>query len=304
MNLFDLHCDTLYRTFTENKSIITNDCEISVQRADIFDNWIECMAVWIPDEIRGKAAEKLVENCYNHLQKEIAESEGSVAQTDCIGDIKTKKNIILTIEGGAALNGKLENISKYRRMGVRAMTLTWNGGCEIGGGADVKTSSGLTDFGRAVIPEMEKQGIVVDVSHASDKLFYDVAEIAKRPFVATHSNSRAVCAHRRNLTDEQFEIIIKSGGIVGLNFHKYFLSEDSQSLCDIIKHAEHFLSIGGENALSIGSDFDGGELPDDMKSISDIEKVRDEFLRLNYNEELVNKIFYENAHNFFQNFDN
>lgn len=304
MNLFDLHCDTLYRTFTENKSIITNDCEISVQRADIFDNWIECMAVWIPDEVRGKAAEKLVENCYNHLQKEIAESEGSVAQTDCIGDIKTKKNIILTIEGGAALNGKLENISKYRRMGVRAMTLTWNGRCEIGGGANVETSSGLTDFGRAVIPEMEKQGIVVDVSHASDKLFYDVAEIAKRPFVATHSNSRAVCAHRRNLTDEQFEIIIKSGGIVGLNFHKYFLSEDNQSVCDIIKHAEHFLSIGGEDALSIGSDFDGGELPDDMKSISDIEKVRDEFLRLNYNEELVNKIFYENAHNFFQNFDN
>ncbi len=307
MQLFDLHCDTLYKAYTQGKSIIHNDFELSIDRGRKLDKWIQCMAVWIPDSIRGEAAEKLIENCCALLKSELEKcaSQGiEIERIDTVLDLRTKLNIILTIEGGAALNGKLENIQKYRSLGVRAMTLTWNGHCEIGDGALTENPKGLTDFGSAAVKEMERCSIAVDVSHASDKLFYDVAQITQRPFIATHSNSRAVCSHKRNLTDEQFEIIKNRGGIVGVNFHKYFLSEKNQSVDDIIRHTEHFLSLGGENTVAVGTDFDGGELPDDLKGIEDMHKIYERFARLNYSDDLIKKIFFKNAFNFYQTFDN
>ncbi len=307
MRLFDLHCDTLYRAFTEKGSIISNDFEISLEKGNDFDRWIECMAVWIPDNVRGESAERLVENCYRLLLNELKickKENRSVGKTETMSDIVSKANIMLTIEGGAALNGKIENIEKYRRMGVRAMTLTWNGRCAIGDGADVEKPRGITEFGRKAVREMERCGIVVDVSHACDKLFYDVAGLARRPFIATHSNSRSVCSHRRNLTDDQFAVIKNNGGIVGINFHKYFLADNDWCINDIIKHTEYFLSLGGEDTVAIGSDFDGGELPPDMRSIEDMHKIYNEFLRLNYSEELIDKLFFKNAYNFYQSFDN
>lgn len=304
MRLFDLHCDTLYKTYTENKSLISNDCCISFERGKAFDKWIQCMAVWIPDEVRGEAAVNLVENCCEFLQNELKNNNGSVKQIDTLSDIVGKANVILTLEGGACLGGKIENVQRFRNMGARIMTLTWNGSCELGDGAEAKHSKGLSDFGKEVVKEMERCGIVVDVSHASDRLFYDVVQIAQRPIIATHSNSRSICPHKRNLTDEQFNIIAKSGGIVGLNFHKYFLSDNNWSVSDIIKHAEYFLSLGGENSIAIGSDFDGAEMPDDIVSMEDLHKIFNAFGKLNYSDTLIDKLFFKNAYNFFQSFDN
>lgn len=303
MRLFDLHCDTLYKVFTEKKSLASNDCHISLEKGEMFDKWIQCCAVWIPDEIRGEEAVRLVENCSKYLSLELSKPNVNTTKIENVRDSK-KSNIILTLEGGACLGGKIENIKYFRNLGARAMTLTWNGSCEIGDGADVENSKGLTQFGKEAIKEMEKCGIAVDLSHASDRLFYDVIQNAKRPVIATHSNSRTVFPHRRNLTDEQFEIIKQSGGIVGLNFHKYFLSDDSQSIDDLIKHTEHFLSLGGENTVAIGSDFDGADMPDDIKDITDMGKIYEKFLKLNYSETLADNIFFNNAFNFYQNFDN
>lgn len=304
MRLFDLHCDTLYKAYTEHKSLITNDCHVSFERGAAFDKWVQCMAVWIPDEVRGQTAVALVENCCKFLQSELRDFNSYAAQIDSVSNGIGKSNIILTLEGGACLGGRLENVEYFRSLGARAMTLTWNGSCEIGDGADVENSKGLTDFGKAVITEMERCGIVVDLSHASDRLFYDAVQAAKRPFIATHSNSRSVYPHRRNLTDEQFKIIKDSGGIVGLNFHKYFLSDDNQSITDIVRHTEYFLSLGGENTIAIGSDFDGADMPNDINSIDDINKIYEVFLKLNYSETLLDKLFFKNAYNFCQSFDN
>lgn len=303
MRFFDLHCDTLYKAFTEHKSLIFNDCHVSLKKGEIFDKWIQCCAVWIPDEIRGEDAVQLVENCCEFLQSELSNPKSTAKQIDNVDDSE-KSNIMLTLEGGACLGGKLENVERFRKLGARAMTLTWNGSCEIGDGADVENSNGLTAFGKDVIKEMERCGIVVDLSHASDRLFDDVIQIVHRPVIATHSNSRTVFPHRRNLTDEQFEAIKISGGIVGLNFHKYFLSADNQSVKDLIKHTEYFLSLGGENTVAFGSDFDGAEMPDDIRNIADITEIYNSFLRINYNEELLDKLFFKNAYNFYQNFDN
>lgn len=303
MRLFDLHCDTLYKAFTEHKSLVSNDCHISLERGELFDKWIQCCAVWIPDELRGEAAVQLVEDCSELLNTELSKPNVTAKRIDNVDDA-VKSNVMLTLEGGACLGGRLENVSLFRRLGARTMTLTWNGSCEVGDGADVEGSKGLTPFGREVIGELERCGIVADLSHASDRLFYDVVQIARRPIIATHSNSRTVFPHRRNLTDEQFEIIQQSGGVVGLNFHKHFLAEENQSITDIIKHAEYFLSLGGENTIAVGTDFDGAEMPDDIKGIADICKLYEGFLKLNYSETLLDKLFFKNAFNFFQNFDN
>ncbi len=304
MNLFDLHCDTLYKAYTEKKSLISNDCEVSFERGREFDKWVQCMAVWIPDEVRGEAAVKLVENCYEYLQSELSKCGGEVKQIEKMSDIKAKANVMLTLEGGAALGGRLENVERFRRLGVRAMTLTWNGSCELGDGAEVQASKGLTDFGKSAVLEMEKHGIAVDLSHASDRLFYDVVQIASRPIIATHSNSRYIMPHRRNLNDEQFEIIKQSGGIVGINFHRHFLKENNQSIDDIIKHTEYFLSLGGEDTVALGTDFDGAEIIDEIKSMSDLNKIYNAFAKLNYRETLIDKLFFRNAYNFYQSFDN
>ena len=186
------------------------------------------------------------------------------------------------------------------------MTITWNGRNEIGDGAGVEKPKGITQFGKQVIDEMEKNNIIVDISHASENLFYDVAEISKRPFIATHSNSYNVTKHKRNLTDEQFKVLISQGGITGINFYKVFLNNnpDKATKFDILKHVEHFMALGGENNISIGSDFDGCELPKDIKGGSSMCEIYEMFLMHNYNEGIIRKIFYENALNFFENFDN
>lgn len=305
MNFFDLHCDTLYRALNENKNLYENDLHISLKKARKYDCYLGCFAVWIPDEFRGENAIKLFNCAKDKLFFEHARNSEKFSICRCAEDMEdvnqTEKDtgIILTVEGGAVLAGDIENVEYLRKSGVRVMTLTWNGRCEVGDGVGVADAKGISDFGKKTVKKMEEVGIVVDVSHASERLFYDVCEIAEKPFIATHSNSKKVCPHRRNLTDEQFEIIAERGGIVGINFCKDFLS-DGHSACldDIIKHAEHFLEIGGENTITLGSDFDGCDVPDEIAGIEYVENLYEYFLKKNYNQNLVDKIFFDNAYNF------
>ncbi len=303
MRLFDLHCDTLYRAFVEGKNIISDDCEVTLKDGCALDEWAECMAVWIPDDVRGTAAYNLVTSCHTLLRRSLAACPYDVRQIDNVSELFSH-GVMLTLEGSACLGGDIRNVSLFRSLGARIMTLTWNGSCELGDGADIVNSRGLTAFGKEAVREMERCGMVVDLSHASDRLFYDTAQLARKPVIATHSNSRAVHPHRRNLTDEQFCIIRDCGGLVGLNFHRDFLSDKEQSLWDVVRHAEYFLTLGGEDVLAIGSDFDGADMPADFMSIRDIGKLYEAFLKINYSEELVDKIFFANAFNFFQSFDN
>lgn len=307
MKLIDLHCDTLYKSVENNMSIYEPSYE--VQPFSKENNRIQCYAIWLPDEIASSCAERKVFEAHNKLVKECRlHSINIVTSLRNVGKTleEYSNNAIFTIENALAINGKLENIKKFSELGVKIITLTWNSHNELGDGAMVENPKGLTEFGKNVVIEMENNKVIVDVSHASDAMFYDVASIAKRPFIATHSNSRSVASNKRNLTDEQFKIITDKGGIVGMNFHNAFLNDtpDNASITDIIKHTEHFLSIGGENALAIGSDFDGGTPPADIKNSNAVSKIFELFLRHNYKESLIKKIFYENAVKFLENFDN
>ena len=189
MKLFDLHCDTLYRAFFENGGLFNNDFHISFDKTDDIEPYIQCMAVWVPDEFRNKNAIQLFENCRKKLNDQLKDTNIKIIYSqDDIIEIESKKGkgVVLTVEGGAVLGGKLENVDYLAKCGVKIMTLTWNGNCELGDGIGVEGAKGLTDFGKSVVAKMEQNGIAVDVSHSSVPMFYDVAELSTRPFCATN----------------------------------------------------------------------------------------------------------------------
>lgn len=305
MKLFDLHCDTLYRAVDENKTLLEPSFHISMDRGLKYFPWIQCFAVWIPDELRGVKALDLFNKAKEKLNATIKENEDKLFLCKGKSDFEKAKNenrcgVILTVEGGAVLGGNIENLNYLHDCGVKMLTLTWNGNCEIGDGAGVENSRGITQFGQEVIKKMEDLQIVIDVSHASDKLFYDVAENTSGPIVASHSNSRKICSHRRNLTDDQFKIVKDKGGIVGLNFSRDFLnSSKDATMYDIIHHADHFLALGGEKTVCFGSDFDGTDMPKGLGGIEDMESLYELFLKQGYDQSIVDDIFFYNAYNFF-----
>lgn len=303
MQLFDMHCDTLYRAFTENSTLFNNDFHISFGKLNGISPYIQCLAVWIPDEYRGEAAWELFCGCRALLDEQLPGSGISLCTTaDDIRSVTEKcgKGVILTVEGGAVLGGKLERLTSLYNMGVRMMTLTWNGRNEIGDGIGEADDKGLTDFGKAAVKEMEKVGIIIDISHAGEKLFWDVAEITTKSFVASHSNIRTVTPHKRNLTEEQFKELIRRGGITGLNFCAEFLNKNKTNaqMYDIIEHAGYFLSLGGKNNIAMGGDFDGAEIPPDMTGIESMPKLYEMFIS-HFGREISDAIFFGNAYRFF-----
>ncbi|GMB10408.1 MAG: membrane dipeptidase [Candidatus Improbicoccus devescovinae] len=284
MDLFDLHCDTLYEMFhKKNKKMC-----ITHKKIKFINNYVGCFAIWIPPEYYGIRS-------LNFFLKIFEKS------VEFLNSFNNKKRAILCVENGSVLAGDIKNIDILKKCNVKILTLTWNGSCEIGDGVRVVNPGGLTKFGENVIKNLEKNNIIVDISHASEKLFYDVCSVTKKSIVATHSNSKKICDNSRNLTDDQFEIIKKSQGIVGINFCNDFLVESGRAdIIDIFRHIEHFLSLSGENTVCIGSDFDGANLLDSIHDVSEIYKLYEFMLVKNYNEKLVKKIFFNNAYEFFK----
>lgn len=279
--IFDAHCDTLCALCDNNASFEKNSFNIDKQRMEDYEKYTQVFACWIDPIYKNNAMERFIELSDEFYTKGI--------------------NGILSVEGGEMITS-LKALRTLKRLGVKIAALTWNYSNHIASGVlEEDNTRGLTAFGKSVIKEMNRINMLVDVSHLNDKSFYDVAEITKMPIVATHSNSRAMCRHKRNLTDEQFKLIIQSGGCTGINFYDRFLSEKQSNIDDIVKHIEHFMSLGGENNIGIGADFDGvdDELPQGIKGCQDMHKLFDRLLSLNYTEEQVEKISHKNFERIF-----
>ncbi|RHJ86465.1 membrane dipeptidase [Parabacteroides sp. AM08-6] len=202
-----------------------------------------------------------------HRQKELNRSRMCIAYTPQeVHVLKAagKKAIMLGVENGYALGKDLNNIARFKEMGVTYITLCHNGDNDICDSARGKGEwNGLSPFGKEVVRKMNELGIMVDISHAAESTFYDALEISKQPIIASHSSARALCNHPRNLTDEQLKALAAKGGVIQICLYKGFINEEAEkaSLSDAIRHINHIVELVGINHVGIGSDFDGdGEL--------------------------------------------
>lgn len=303
MLLFDLHCDTLTKAMNQQKLLAHNDLQLDFARGRSYRPWIQTMAVFVPDTLRGEAAWQYFTRAAQYLSEQLQENPEIDRCTDgaSVHAVRTSggQAVLLAVEGGAVLAGRLDRVAELARFGVRMMTLTWNGANELGGGA--AEPGGLTSFGRAALAEMRKYAILPDVSHASDPLFWTVCEADDGPLVATHSNSRACCPHRRNLTDDQFCELVRRDGLVGLNLYPEFLTGNADaSLDDIYAHLMHFCDLGGARQLALGTDFDGADMPSELPDVAALSRLAEYLRRRNLSDDFINGLFFHHAADFFE----
>ncbi|WP_255467440.1 dipeptidase [Raoultibacter phocaeensis] len=323
MRIFDLHCDTLdrlalhaskeYPPFAPQdkavphermSSLVDNDAHISLDVIGAYA-WCQCFAVFVPDELRGDAAWDFFEYVRAYFDAQMAAHANRVEQVRDARRIPEvlesgKTAALLTVEGGAFFDGtSLERIERIAQAGVRMLTLTWNGENAVGSGHD--TTQGLTAYGKRVVAALEGEKIVVDVSHLNDRGFSDVCDVATRPFAASHSNARAVCGHKRNLTDAQIRAIAEAGGIVGLNFCTQFLSEAhaDPSRDDVLRHIDRICEVGGEDVLALGSDYDGCDVPSWLVPASKVGSLH-ALIADHFGRRMADKACFDNALAFFE----
>ncbi len=290
MKFFDLHCDTVGECFRKGIRLCDNNMHIDLKKGSYLDEWHQTFAVWIPDELRKDDAFNYFKNVYDYYKKEV---------------LTYKKDgffPILSVEGGAVLGGDIKRLEFLKECGVRMMTLTWNGENEIAYGAGC-SEGGLKPFGKDVIKEMENLGITVDVSHLNKQSFFDVAEVAEKPIIATHSNSDIVEnaeGHRRNLTDEQIKIIKEKGGIIGLNLYNKFLEDETAEGANaVIRQINHFGKLDCLNILAFGSDFDGCFINDFADGIEKIGSLCEMLNNMGVDKEITDGMFFNTANSFF-----
>ena len=257
---------------------LVNNLQLNLEQLMQYQSPVQFFAIWLNKKYYANAYTETVKRI-EYYYRQAEKHKAVFAHTNNYEEIMHNKahgkiSGILSIEGGEALEGKMENLHTFHRMGVRAMTLTWNYKNEIGNGAGEATG-GLTDFGKNVIAEMEKLGMVVDVSHLNDDGFWDVVKFAKKPFIASHSNSRKITNVRRNLTDAQMKAIAQSGGVIGINLCPIFLTQRiSATSDDVLRHIDHMMKVVGCDHIGFGCDFDGiDDTPQDISNISCINKV-------------------------------
>lgn len=304
MNFIDLHCDTIDILLNNpnNCELYKNNLSVDIEKMKKGNSLAQFFALYINQQKTNNPLDtclKMIDKFYLELDK----NSSSIALATNYKDLtknkqKDKISAFLTIEGGEAINGNLYNLRNLYRLGVRLITLTWNFPNEIGfpNCKNEYVYRGLTSFGQEVVREMNNLSMLIDVSHLSDKGFYDVARISKKPFIASHSNCRTVTNHPRNLTDEMIKILSQKGGVIGINFEKSFLGENIPAkVSDMVVHIKHIKKIGGIDVISIGSDFDGVELPSEIDNIGEIDKLASELKKNSFSEEEIEKIFYKNA---------
>lgn len=295
MIIVDAHCDSLTRAVNYNKSLISNSFHWDIKRALEYDGFVQVLAVFQnPDS--GKPT---FNNALRYIQEaykiESRNSFFKICKTysDINEGIKNKKVCgILSLEGGEALEGKIENLDEFYNAGVRLITLTWNYPNELGDGANTQHNCGLTAFGKKVVKLMQEKGMIVDISHADVRTFEDCMAISTKPVIASHSNARSICDHPRNLYDWQINEVKKSGGVVGVNLYTQFINNGLKAdISELVRHIEHICEVAGEDTVGIGADFDGmASLPEPINGIQDLHLLFNELAKLNYPDRVIEKI--------------
>lgn len=306
----DLHCDTLMKVAKSGNLDENEKSHVSLKGLRDGGVALQCFADFVPTGmfpkfIRKAATNLMFNKFYRNYQRMMAYHNDilfpvlSRADLDKCG-VDGKIGVLLTIEDGGVLGDKLENVKKYYDKGVRLVTLTWNHENAIGYPNSYEAeimNKGLKPFGKDVVREMERLGMVVDVSHVSDGVFWDVAEMATKPFVASHSNSRAVCGHKRNMTDEMIKKLSDCGGVMGLNLGPEFVgaAEGVTRLEDLVAQILHIRNVGGSQVLALGSDFDGIHGALDIPGPQDWPKLEAALKEAGLSDDELDMMWYANA---------
>ena len=318
---FDAHCDTIYRCmmtggevtldfgedaeeqkrfFAKCGCLRGNEGHIDLMRGRQFARYGQFFALFFdaadaPEDGMWAQCRRL-HDCF------VQEME---ANADLICHCRTGAQIdravkngkmaaLLSIEGADLIECDVHKIKTVADWGVRFLNPVWNRANALSGTNSQERERGLSDKGRDFICQMERCGIYADVSHLSDRGFWDLCRMTARPIVASHSNSRALCDHPRNLTDDQFRAIRDTGGVVGMNFYSHFIGKQP-SVDDLVRHIEHFLAMDGEKTVCMGGDLDGcEELPQGMAGMEDVPKIWQALEERGYPRPLLEDLFWNN----------
>ena len=333
MKVADMHCDTIGEIYENgllgnNYKLKENNFHVDISKLTKGEYLLQNFAMFI-DIKKHKNSYKTLQEMIDVYYKELEDNKEIIKpvysyKDICICERENKIGALLTIEDAGALEGSLENLRTVYNQGVRLITLTWNHINGVGfpnfkikidtcGNitkrpdlATPNTEFGLTAFGVELVREMENLGVIVDVSHLSDAGFYDVLKYSKKPFVASHSNARAVTNSVRNLTDDMIRKLANKGGLTGINFCSDFVKPTPHTgltftyIEDLVKHIKHIKNVGGIDVLALGTDFDGIQSTLEINDASKIQLLAQALLKSGFTYDEVEKIFYKNIINLYK----
>lgn len=282
---FDAHCDTLSRCLRTGESLLNASGQCNLLRLSRYEPSGQVFAIFL-DSAKTP-------DIWENVQRQAALFRREKERYP-----EYMRRAALSIEGGELLECNPERLSDASAWGVRSVNLTWNHANALSGSHAEDPQRGLSDLGRAFVRRAAELGIYIDVSHLSDKGFFDLAEMNVMPLFASHSDSRAVGPHTRNLTDDQFRAIRDSGGVVGINLYREFVGGDG-SMEALLRHFDHFLELDGETCLALGSDWDGGITgAGNLRGVEDMGRLADAMRGRGYGDSLIYNIFYGNLSRF------
>lgn len=306
MKLIDMHCDSMGEVFLHpEQNILNKGGHLDLEMIEKVGGTVQFFALFMyRDCIEKYGAYDLFHRMYDTYVQQMELNREHVLPVLKAEDIEKnekagKISSLLTVEDGVFLDGHIERVDEAYEKGVRLITLLWNFENSLGYPSSDDPEEhmmGLKPFGIEAVERMNDLGIIVDLSHSSEGVFYDVAKYSKKPFIASHSCARALCGHRRNLTDGQLKTLGEKGGVAGINFYGCFLEDD----CDyptvdlIMKHMRHMTDKAGIESVGFGSDFDGIESAGELENYLGFKKII-AAMEKEYTDDEIDKICYSNA---------
>ena len=304
--VFDFHCDTALAMLGDDRnqagSLRKNSGHIDLERAGKLGGYAQCFACFttdLPEILKGISPIVLFERELATIQREVDKNSDLISIVYSTEEIEEnraagKMSAILTLEGTAGIDYNPALLEDLWAIGFRVSSLGWNERNPLTG-SNV-TGGGLTDLGREYVKEAQRLGMRIDVSHISDEGFWDIMKITNAPILATHSNSRAIFDHSRNITDDMFRAIRETGGVAGYNTCREFTGEpsDLDTICD---HILHFMELDPDGKhIALGGDLDGVDaMPDGFEGVQSYPALARKLLDRGLTEENVMDIFWNNA---------
>ena len=293
----DTHCDTPM-FFPKGVDFGSRDKQLLVDLHKMTEGRQDAtvMVAYLPQPTDHPTA--YADNIFDKIEALVARNSRylSIARTPAdlwMNKHQGKKSIMLGIENGHALDGKIENLYHFARRGIVYMTLCHNGDNDICDSArGNETHNGISAFGRQVVSEMNRLGIMVDLSHAAEKSFYDALELSATPIVCSHSSCRALCDHPRNLTDEQMRALAAKGGVMQVTLYNGFLIKDGEATIeDAMRHLQHAIDVMGIDHVGLGTDFDGDGGIRGLANSAELTNFSRRLMALGFSEEDIQKIW-------------